>query len=903
MTAPSHDLASFLIRSKLRPPQLAKSVLARTHLLDATLGQCPPKVTLIEAPAGYGKTTLLCQIAAALAEKAVAVSWLCLDEGDRDPSIFVHYLLNAVAQMGGPFGNVIGSNDLLSPRTDPDTLLATLLKQLQAFDGPVVLIFDDVHRAESSDVKRLMHRLIVETAGNCRLLIATRVRPDLALLDVGGPDDFCYLATHQLRFTTSEAANYLSDIEPTKVSSLSERLHGWPIALQLARLYYARDKATPAELIGGRSNELAAYFVEKVLASLDHGLQDTLVRISVVERFNGELIDVLCDRQDGMLVTDQIERANLFVSRNGEDRGWFSFHSCFRDFLGAELMRRRPLMAEELHRRAAQWFFAKGLFQEALRHATCLMDSEVARRLIEAAGGWRLLLSGGAPLLRMIASLPADVCANSQLQLAHILLLLKEGQIVASRALFEDLRKATANFSAWSNSETDYSVDAALLDLLIRIYEDREPDLENFFASTPGLAKRRRDDKVVDAIATVLLCQASFATNQYDAAKREGEISLARCSSLGTGYLEMFGSWNLGMSLLSQGERKAAESIFEIAFARAAKDFGPNSQIAWPLQAVLADVRYERDDLDSADTLIRPCLDALSQGDLWFDGFTSVVSTALSVDLALGRVSSALVLLDHAQRTARSRGQSRLLGFVESERVRILTLAGALDEAVDVATQPVFLGLIEEVNAANPFCLRIYSHAVCVAARLALALGRFREALQHVHTLMPIAEKHGCVRTLISLWVQGAVAQFSLGLRPEALETLRRALHWAVPQEFVRTVMTEVRWGRALFEAGATDARSSPAQRAFLRGILIRTTSGQALDGGEELEPARGTLSPREQEVLKLMAVGYTGKEIAHSLGVSESTVVTHRRRLYRKLEASSRSKALSAARARALLS
>lgn len=900
---------SEVIHARLAPPPYASNLLYRGRLIDL-IAAGEARLTLLEAPAGYGKTTLMSQSHEHCHSRSLTAAWLSIDEEDGDPATFVCDLVAALGAAGMDIQGVLAEHDTHHAPLYPRHVLAALLNRLSSAASAGVIFIDDLHRADSDAYASVLQAFLDNLPAPWRAVLASRVRPPLALAKYSGASTLCRLGMHELRFTFVEAQRQFGEIPGPQLRALMHHADGWPVVLQLARVCLSAERPTQSlDSFTGRTPEVATYLAEQVFTSLPTALQDVLTRISFARRFNGDLVNRICDRRDGWELLSEMERRNLFVSPADSEHTWFVLHQLFTDFL-QERYRRRGASIRQLHRIAGEWFLEAGHVPDAIYHTALAADAELGRRIIEQAGGWRVILKGGTPAMRQLTQLSADLAGErSQLQLARTMLLAKEGRFHLARVALEELRARTQGFTSWEEGQRDLSTDGFIVDLILCGYEDRAADIPRLRVLENGLQSAPNADATVSAVIHLLHAQAAYTTGDYLEASRHAEAGLIRCRALEAGYLEIFGHLNLGLALLGRAQVNAAEATFWTAMNLSTRVLGSDNGLACPLSVFLAETRYLRDELSAARELLDVALPQLESSDTWFDIWASAVRTDALLAMATAGIDAALARLKWADDVAHRRGMSRLSDLILIERIQLLTRAGRIADAERSASDPRMIELTATHGPSSSFRFGLWAQAMRAKAVLCVAQGRFHDALRGLETLEPALLERGHVQLLVSVRVQKGVAQCALGDPRSGLESLRSALQDGVPAGMHRSLIDAADGAAALYRLGI-DARHmlSPTERALLRTALATgvCVEGDKVDLSTDARAgsARGfnrcdlsALSPRESQILSFMVNGLTNKEMARELSISESTVVTHRRRLYRKLHVTSRSKAIAAAR------
>jgi LuxR family transcriptional regulator, maltose regulon positive regulatory protein len=381
-------MASPLVETKLYPPKLRRSLVARPRLSGRLSRGAESRLTLISAPAGFGKTTLLAEwLAATRTERSVA--WLSLEESDSQPASYWTYLITALqAVVPG-----VGASTLLllqSAQPPIETVLATVLNELGIVPNDIYLVLDDYHLIDSADVQAGMTFLVEHLPPQVHLVVSTREDPALPLARLRGRGELVEVRAADLRFTLDEVAAYLNDVigldlAASDIAALEGRTEGWIAALQLAALSMEGRDDVAGFIAGfaGDDRYIVDYLVDEVLGRQPAHVRSFLVQISLLDRLSGPLCDAVTGQHRGKAMLESLDRANLFVVPLDDSRRWYRYHHLFADVLQTHLIDEHPDRVAALHRRASQWYERNGEPSQAIRHALAAGDVERAAGLVE----------------------------------------------------------------------------------------------------------------------------------------------------------------------------------------------------------------------------------------------------------------------------------------------------------------------------------------------------------------------------------------------------------------------------------------------------------------------------------------------------------------------------------------
>src|SRR5438270_6862564 len=431
-----------ILATKLYIPPLRPEVVIRPRLIERLNEGLQRKLTLIAAPAGFGKTTL---VSAWVADCDGQVAWLSLDEGESDPTLFLTYLVAALRTIAPTIGEGVLSA-LQSPQPPPpEAILTALLNDLTTIQDQFVLVLDDYHVIEAKAIDQALTYLVEHLPPQMHLVIATREDPQLPLARLRARGQLTELRATDLRFTPSEAAAFLNQgmglkLSAEDIAALEKRTEGWIAGLQLAALSLQgqQDATGFIKSFTGSHHFVLDYLVEEVLGQQSERVQTFLLRTSILDRFCGSLCDaVMMDPSvSGRATLEDLERANLFIVPLDNERRWYRYHQLFADLLRQRLPQSTASSTEdegrgvaELHKRASQWFEDNGLEIEAFHHAVAANDVERAERLMEGKGIPLHFRGAVTALLNWLESLPTTVLdARPWLWVRSATLLLVNGQ-------------------------------------------------------------------------------------------------------------------------------------------------------------------------------------------------------------------------------------------------------------------------------------------------------------------------------------------------------------------------------------------------------------------------------------------------------------------------------------------
>ncbi|NIJ75403.1 LuxR family maltose regulon positive regulatory protein [Xanthomonas campestris] len=898
--SPSRDsaLPDWLLASKLEPPLPRAGAVVRGALLAALDHAQARPLTLLLAPPGFGKTTLLAQWHAQLrARDHTAVAWLSLDEEDADAARFLGHLALAIQHAGAD--PALCAAVLHNRDQDPREAVTVLIRALRTAPRRISVIFDDYDRLGSGIVDELVLRLVEHGGGRLHLLLATRRVPALPLARLDLQAQLSRLGSAQLALDEHEAQAVLGPRVPAPVvDELLRYTEGWPVALHLARLWLegggAQRQQEVAARFSGRSAQIAAYLAEQVINDLDADTRDLLLRTSPLERVNAALADAVRQRDDSGRLLARLEHFHgLLVPMDGE-REWFRYHPLFADFLQQLLDREHPGQATQLQQRAARWFGDHRHLAEAVRHASRAECGDLAASYIARAGTWQLVLTHGTHEVRALLRHfeHRTIRDTPALNLTQAHLHARLGEFSHARLLLERFRDFPAALR--EPLQRDYTVVVALL-------RDR---LDEICGNPHGLTQIAAQASALDEddhlgrgmllciCATTAIAQGAFALaeryalNARDAMQRGGSEPGASQALLA-----------LGQSFFYRGQLGDAEACYRQALNWCACTPQLDRVLQAAGQCLLAQLHYERGHHDDAADLLHPALELLEQHDGGMDVLAAAYDTALGLERVRDRSGrSALALLEHVEQIAHGRKLTRLSELAAAWRLMLL-LEHPGNAAIDVviARTGGESGLAHTLRsphrwrdrAAMGFALARWHRLAGRSSAALTILGQIEQACLASDNLCHLARTRA--RTALVLQQRGELVA--------ALPHLYSALdHVALTQSWQAIVELGLPAKAMLRSLRQHDPHTvGGTTRALTIQALLERLSGDE-------DPAGDIFSERELEVLAQLARGYSNKQIARCLHLSENTVKFHLKNLYRKLDARSRESALAQALQRGLL-
>lgn len=904
-------MTGVLLDSKLSVPRRGGGV-ARPRLSQRLDKLAESRLTLVSAPAGFGKTTLLARWLTDPANAGMPVAWLSLDERDNDPVLFWSYMVTGVSRAADGAGSATLSV-LQSAQKAMEPVLATLLNDLNRIAGDLIVVLDDFHVIESRDIRDGVAFLIEHLPPHIHFVIASRTDPLLPLPRFRARGELVEIRAKDLRFTSTEVEAYLNEsmglsLSANDVAALESRTEGWIAALQLAALSI-QDRQDPSAFIAGFAGDdrfIVDFLVEEVLQRQSEDLQRFLLQTSILERLSGALVDAVTGQHNGKTTLVELERANLFLAPLDGSRQWFRYHQLFADVLQARLMDEHAAELADLHLRASLWFEENDEPHEAIRHALAGKHIGRAADLIELAVPALRRNRQEYILQRWLTEIPKDVVrVRPVLALEFVGAALLGGDTGEIDERLEDI-------GPWLDPDANASVQLEELpaDVVIHDRDEFRRLPANAEAYRAALALSRGDDQGTVEHARKALALAPKDDHMGRAAAHgllglvywgAGDLRAAHqaYSSCAAGLREAgFIADTFGCAIaladirLAQGRLNDALATYEEALELAAANDGPTLRGTADMFVGMGAVHCERNDLQAASRLLERSEELGGPGGLPQNLYRFRVAMARVLE-AEGDLDRASGFLQEAERLYVSDYFPNVRP-VPALKARLSLKLGRLPDAQRWAEKHVSLDDIlsyvrefEHVTLARvllaDYCKGHHANTLQIAIQL---LGRLLQAAR-------AGERNGSV---IEILILQALALRLGGDADAAAVSLTEAVLLAEPQGYVRIFADEGAPMAALLKAAA----KRPGTSTYLRRLLSATGSGANPPTSTIalMEP----LSDRELEVLRLLGSDLSGPAIARALTVSLNTVRTHTARIYTKLGVNGRRAAVHQAKELRLL-
>ncbi len=893
--------ADELLSTKLTPPFLRSALVSREHLVARLDEGLERKLTLVSAPAGFGKTTLVSEWLAAHSARqgAPAVAWVALDAGDNDPVRFWRYVLTACQT----FEAAIGQSALALLRTAPqppfEALLTTFINELAQFSGRYVLVLEDYHFIISSQIHEAVTFLLDHLPPTLHLIMLTRRDPPLPLARLRARGELNELNVSDLRFSLSETQAFLQQalpfpLPPEVVERLNERTEGWAAGLRLVALTL-QGQEEPEQLeqfvdtFAGSHRPILEYLIADVFSAQPEPLQAFLLQTSVLIRLTGSLCEAITGRSDSAMVLEQLERANLFLLPLDAAGQWYRFHALFAEAM--QHYARQRLGEARLHElagKASHWYEAQGMLAEAVEAALSAQAFDRAAALIERLIAPQLPHNEYHTLRRWIEHLPEEALRpHSSLCLTYAIAILFTSDRYAPETLALLQPPLQMAEQAWQAEGNRPKLGEVLAFRSLAAFF--QWNLSQTFAEARQALELLPEENVQwRGISLIFVGLEELLNGRLNTARPMLLQALELCQAAGNIYGILDTLLLLGRVYIEQGELRRAAQLYQQVLAETEQT---------PMDRELAQIRRGR------------ALIGLSTLDLEWNALETAeqyASQALDIeqshaDEALQIESSlALARTQHA-RGESAQAQQRLHALIAQTKSSLLLREAEACQA-RFALAAGGLVAVQRWSAARPQADDIprfqQEQEALIMARLLIAQGEADAALLLLEGWQAEAQDQGRTRSELEMRVLAALAHFSQQNLAQARQTLIEALASAQAESYQRLFLDEGERMVALLQAVLPEVKETPLS-AYVRTLLLALAQEHA---GQTPTPSVPSpliepLSPQEKRVLRLLAASLTNPEIAQELVVSLNTIKTQVQSIYRKLDVHSREEASEVAR------
>jgi LuxR family maltose regulon positive regulatory protein len=867
-----------LLETKFHTPLWRSDGVIRPRLLDQLQAGLieQRKLTLVSAPAGYGKTTLITSWLYSFSESTRNI-WLSLEKSDNEPARFLSYWATAWNRISDfVLENILELLD--APQLPPfQNILDEVINPLVRIKEPGILVLDDYHTITNPLIHEMLEYFLEHQPHQAHLVIITRSDPPLPLARLRARRQMVEIRASDLRFTEEEASHFFNQsmhlmLQEEDIHSLEMRTEGWAVGLQLAALALKNlpDPQNFVETFRGSHRYVLDYLAEEVIRQQTKGIREFLIQTSILERFNAQSCEALTGYPDSQGLLSELEQANLFLIPLDDERVWYRYHHLFADFLRTELSKTET---EKLYRKAALWHEQNDLLSEAVQYAIASDDLEFLADVIDRGLKKDTIWSSGNLTLyaTWLDALPPQAFQSRpalSLNASHILYLL--GRFDLAEKQIDQAEKTLHALPVSSEKEHWLTLASLYRGAIASVRGDTQQAIEKITFAQERLPQEHHLQHARGffslGLAYELSGQTTLAVQNYVKSSQEAQTA-------GVLFLAIHALCAAAQVQISQGQLYRAEQACQGAIQIAGGKRLPPLGLA---ESILGSIVLERNDLNAAEEFLQNGI-ALSRLGGLIDDVILGLSYLARLYAYQGHVSSAFDAIQEANAIIQGYGVERMSMLAAAYIANLQLYTGQEEAATRWAVE------YQAVRADQP-----QEFADLTLVRLLLKTGDRQNVPSILDPLIKRGQDQGRFRTGMEAMILMALFLRAENDIPSAVDWLSQALRLAAPEGFIRIFLDE---GTALLDLLPKARQAAPE---LVDAIL---DSLQAESGKSPLDQLPEPLSEQELRVLGLIVAGNSNQEIADELVISVGTAKWHVHNILQKLGVSNRSQAIARAR------
>lgn len=876
------DYTSYpLLTTKLFVPKLRSAIIHRNRLTDKLDRGLESKLTLVCAPAGFGKTTVLVDW---ISKGNRPVAWVSLDKTESDPICFIQYLTGALKRIEKDIGESTISMINATKGVSAEAIAMNLISEILEINTDFSVVLDDFHVIDNQDVYRIVELILDNMPDNMHLAISTRIDPPFPVSRMKVQNQIAEIRASDLCFTEEETAAFCKDIMELKlenrdISILESKTEGWIAGLQLAALSIQGQSDIPAFIddFAGNDRHIVDYLVEEVLSLQPAKVHDFLLQTSILNRLSDSLCNFVLDQKDSQNILDDMERANLFIIPLDTKRQWYRYHHLFADLLRQRLNHQHPDKLTLLHLKSSQWFELNDFKEEAIEHALAANQFERAADLIEEHIHTQWQGGEQVTLLKWLNVLPDEFkISKPYLGIYYARVLFQGGRQKEAEKLIDQLE--TAHFNSEGNDNSTLKGRIAAIKAYLATRKEEIPTITKYAGQ--ALNYLSDDDYFWRSIVESSLAVAHDLKGESITAIGAHERSKEAAKKAGNVYMYLIERLWIALALRGTGQLPEAMGMCR-KLLKEIDDKTLDFNIAiGHINGTWGEMLYELNRLDEAYEHLKKGVELLEHGhDVTHLGWRyCALAKVLCSKNELAEAEKLVPKMDNLMQN--SLIAPWILTNFKATKGRILLMQGRMDD-LEKWVKACGLRLDGEPRWTNDAEFIIFS-------RVLIAQSRFDDALKLLNRLIEENGNAGRVLNQIECLVSKSVVLYHMKKTADSIKTIIHAMELAEPGGYIRVFVDQGQPLAELIES-MDDFGKKPIQQ-FARKLLLEF---KTINHVNKQEGRIEELSDRELEVLRLLCAGLSNKQITDELFISTNTVKTHLKNIYGKLSVHSRAEAI----------
>jgi LuxR family maltose regulon positive regulatory protein len=889
------------LATKVVPPRLPVDLIDRPRLVGLAERAEGKRLTVIKAPAGFGKTSLALAWFDRLRANGAQVAWLSLDAEDDEPARFLNYLAHALRHACTNVGAAAISLTADAAFVPSRAVISTLINELVDVDDEVVLFLDDYHLVSEPAVHDAMSFFIEKAPPLVHVVLCSRTDPSLPLARLRAGADLLEIDASALRFDFDETRHFVEHalpgmLNPSRIETLFATTAGWAAALRISMSVLSRKECQAAQernAPSGTSRPFAAY-IEQIFERLPTEMVEFMLRTSILDRLSGPLCEAITGLRTSQRMLDEIAEGQLLLQALDCNGQWFRHHHLMGEYLRAKLDGQHADEVAELHCRACEWYGGQELWTEAVKHAIAAGNTENAIRLMERCAMALVKKGDLLTLLDLQRRIPAGLArAQAKITLATAWGMALAMHFDEALAMLDAVEHDIPSHTGAERKDVRRECQA-IRSVVAALQDDLEPAL----ALAELCLKRRSADIWTTNVASNVARLAHWKAGNLEDLYATPWISYSVEEDQRNLYSSVYRLCLLGHAEMQQLHLELAERYFAESIRLAERYAGPDSISVAQCAPLIGQIWYEQGRLDETETLVAGLMPVIDVAVL-LDSVWIAYRILIRIAAARSDVRQAYALLDRAQALGRARQWERMTAAALVERIRLYL---AEDRVVEAAACVAQLDQVARSNShrSHSLSLEIENYRAIGAASVAAAQHRTEEATVMLGAALQSAERRHEDFVAIRLRTMLALVWLAANERTRAIEVFREVLKVAAPAGVYQSILDVGPEIGELLHAVCEDAQHTAQTNELISYV------DHLLDGWRNLyrpggyrrrDTERGSLSSREGEIVDLIALGQSNKEIAKTLGIGAETVKSHVKSIFVKLGVDKRAHAVARAR------